>query len=91
MFVVHQSLCHWFQKRKKKDLKKCIICQNNKDKKEDSKLTSTEAGGNVIIEASKSLKDEFLHGFRDADVTTIKYHVNTCYVNYKKKKRTIRI
>ena len=33
-------------KKKKKALKKCIICQNSKDKKGDTKLTSTEAGRN---------------------------------------------
>ena len=73
-------------KKKKKDLKKCIICQNSKDKKGESKLTCAEAGRNVITEASKSLKDDLLHGMRDADITNIKYHVNTCYANYRKKK-----
>ena len=62
-------------KDKKKDLKKYIICQNNKDEKGDSKLTSTETGRNVITEASKSLKDDLLHGR------------NTCYANYRKKKK----
>ena len=72
-------------KKKKKDLKKCIICQNSKDKKGESKLTC-EYGRNVITEASKSLKDDLLHGLRDADITNIKYQVNTCYANYRKKK-----
>ena len=74
-------------KDKKKDLKKYIICQNSKDEKGDSKLTSTETGTNVITEASKCLKDDLLHGLRDADKTNIKYHVNTCYENYRKKKK----
>ena len=60
-------------KMKKKGLQKCIICQNSKDKKEDSKLTSTEAGRNVITEASKSLKDDLLHGLGNADIANIKY------------------
>ena len=34
-------------KEKKKDHKKCIICQNSKAKEGDSKLTSTETGRNV--------------------------------------------
>ena len=72
--------------KKKKDLKKCIICQNSKDKKGDSKLTCAEAGRNVLTEASKSLKDDLLHGLRDADITNIKHQVNTCYANYRKKK-----
>ena len=72
-------------KKKKKDLEKCIICQNSKDKKGESKLTCAN-GRNVITEASKSLKDDLLHGLRDADITNIKYHVNTCYANYRKKK-----
>ena len=62
MLVAHQSLCHLFKKKRKNDLKKCIICQNSKDKKEDNKLTNTKAGTNVITEASKSLKDSFYMG-----------------------------
>ena len=58
-------------KEKKKDLKRCIIFQNSKDKKEDSKLTSTKVGRNVITEASKFLKDDLLHGLGDADITHI--------------------
>ena len=76
-------------KENKKDLKKCIICQNSKAKEGDSKLTSTETGRNVITEASKSLIDDLLHGLRDADIINIKYHVNTCYANYRKKKTII--
>ena len=78
-------------KKKKQDLKKYTICQNSKDKKGDTKLTSTEAGRNVVTEASKSLKDDLLHGLRDGDITNVKYQVNSCYANYRKKKRTIRI
>ena len=78
-------------KEKKKDLKKCIICQNSKDKKGDSKLTSTEAVKNVITEASKSLKDDLLHGLRDADITNIKYLVNICYANYRTKKERLEL
>ena len=64
-------------KKKKKDLKKCIIFQNSKDKKGDNKLTSAETGRNVIIETSKAFKDDLLYCLRDADVTNLKYHVNT--------------
>ena len=74
-------------KRKKQDLKKCIICQYSKNKRGNTKFTSTEAGRNVITEAYKSLKDDLLHELRDADITNVKYHVNTCYASYQKKKR----
>ena len=90
MLVVQQSLCHLFQKRKK-NLKKCSICQNSKDKKGDSKLTSTKAERNVITEASKYFKDNLLHELRDADIPNIKYHVNTCYANYRKKKERLEL
>lgn len=40
-------------KKKKQDLKKNNIYQNSKDKKVDTKLTSAEAGRNVITEASR--------------------------------------
>ena len=58
-------------KRKKQDLKKCIICQNSKNKRGNTKFTSTEAGRNVITEAYKSLKDDLLHELRDADITML--------------------
>ena len=78
-------------KEKKKYVKKCINCQNRKDKKGDSKLTSTEASRNVITEVSKSLKDDLLHGLRDADKTNIKYHINIFYANFRKKKERLKI
>ena len=55
-------------KKKKQDLAKCIICHNNQDKKGDAKLTSTEAGRNVIAETFKSLNVDYLHGLRDTDI-----------------------
>ena len=54
-------------------------------------MTSTEAGRNVITEASESLKDDLLNGLRDADITNIKYHVNTCYADYRKKKERLEL
>ena len=72
-------------KEKKKYVKKCINCQNRKDKKGDSKLTSTEASRNVITEVSKSLKDDLLHGLRDADKTNIKYHISSMQIFERKK------
>ena len=74
-------------KEEKKDPKKCIICQNSKDRKRDSKLTSTEAARNVINEASKSLKDDLLNVLSNVDITNIKYHINTCYANYWEKEK----
>ena len=82
MLHAHQGLCQLFQKRRKKILRD----ENSKDWKEDSKLTSTKVGRNVITEASKFLKDDLLHGLGDADITHIKYHINTCYIHYLKKK-----
>lgn len=40
-------------KKRNKILKKNNIYQNSKDKKVDTKLTSAEAGRNVITEASR--------------------------------------
>ena len=77
-------------RKKKQDLKKCIICQNSKDSKGDTKLISTEAGRNVIAEVSKSLEDDLLHGLRDADMINIKYHLSIC-TQIIERKRTIRI
>ena len=77
-------------RKKKQDLKKCIICQNSKDSKGDTKLISTEAGRNVIAEVSKSLEDDLLHGLRDADMINIKYHLSIC-MQIIERKRTIRI
>ena len=85
----HQSLCHLFQKRRKKIFKNASFVKIAK--KRDLKLTSTEAGRNVITEASKSLKDVLMHGLRDADITNIKYHVNTCYVNYGREKQQLEL
>ena len=68
-------------KKKKQYLKKCIIHQNSKDKKEDTILTGNKAVRNIITEASKSLKDNLLYWLRDADITKIL----TCYPNYQKK------
>ena len=81
-----RAFATYLKKKRKNDLKKCIICQNSKDKKEDNKLTNTKAGTNVITEASKSLKDSFLHGLKDAVITNIKYQVNPCYATLELKK-----
>ena len=54
-------------------------------------MTSTEAGRNVVTKASKSLKDDLLQGPRDVDTTNIKYHVNTCYAGYRKKKEQLEL
>ena len=57
----------------------------------NNKLSSTDAGKNVIAEASKSLRDDLLHELRDADIANIKYHVNNCYANYRKKKERLEL
>ena len=78
-------------RKQKRDVKKCIICQNSKDKNKNTKLTSTEEGRKVIIAASNSLKDDLLHGLNDEDLTNIQYHVNTCYPNYRKKSERLEL
>ena len=35
------------------------------------------------------MKDDLLHGLRNADIANIKYHVNTCYPNYRKNKKRL--
>ena len=37
------------------------------------------------------MKDDLLHELRDVDITNIKYHVNTCYANYRKKKERLEL
>ena len=49
-------------------------------------MTSTEGSRNVITDASKSLKDELLHGLRDADRTNTNY---ASYTNYQMKKERL--
>ena len=53
--------------------------------KENTKLASTEAGTNSITEASKTLRDDLLHGQTEENVINIQYHGNPCFVNYQKK------
>lgn len=65
-----------FSRKKKGDLQKCINCLNFKDSKEITKLTSTEAGRNSIIEASKTLEDDLLHGLS-------KYPISSKCVKYR--------
>ena len=78
-------------KKQKGDVKKCIICQNIKDKNKNTKLTTTEEGRKIIIAASNSLKEGLLYGLNDEDLTNIYYHVNTCYPNYRKKSERLEL
>ena len=51
-------------KKQKRDVKKCIICQNSKDKNKNTKLATTEEGRKVIIAS---------HYFK-----ITKFWINTC-------------
>ena len=75
-------------RNKKQDIKKCSICQNSKGKW-GTKLTSTEAGWNHIIEATKIFKDDLILGMFEEDVKNIQYH--TCYANYRKRKEELNL
>ena len=46
-----------------KDVKKCILCQKNKDNKRNAKFASTEKGRESMINCSSCLKDDLLEGF----------------------------
>ena len=66
--------------KKKIDLKKCIICQNVKDNKGNTKLTSTENGRNKLFKWSESISDNKFDDVEDKE--NIHYHANTCYQRY---------
>ena len=65
-----------------KDVKKCIICQKNKDNKGNAKLKSTEKERESIINCSSYLKNDLLEGIPNRNYDEIKYHVSTCYTRY---------
>ena len=86
------GLCSSIQlihEKNKRDLGRCVICQNIKDTKGDSKLTSTPEGCKKIIDASHVLQDDILLHFTESDFDQIQYHVNTCYGRYQKSKERI--
>ena len=63
--------------KNKQDLGRCIICQNIKDMKGDSKLTSNPEGRKKIIDASHVLQDDILPNFTVSFFDPIQYHNNT--------------
>ena len=75
--------------KNKGDLGRCIICQNIKDTKGDSKLTSNPEGRKNIIDASHVLQDDILLNFTESDFDQVQYHVNTSYARYKKMQERI--
>ena len=52
--------------KNKRDLGRCIICQNIKDTKGDSKLASNPEGRKKIIDASHVLQDDILPNFTES-------------------------
>ena len=72
-----------------KDVNKCIICQKNKDKKGNGKLTSNEKRRESIIHRSSCLKDDLLEGIPNRNYDEIKYHVKTCYPRYVRSRERL--
>ena len=68
-------------KVKKRDLKKCIICQQTKRHRE-TKLTSTPDGIQKILDASKILNDSLVVNHSANELQSIRYHVKNCYGSY---------
>ena len=64
---------------KPKKLELCIICQNVKDVKGDTKLTSTAEGREKIIKASSVREGSVLTGLSDDDLAKFSCHLKTCY------------
>ena len=65
--------------KKKRNFDRCILCQKVKDTKGDKKLTSTQNGRTLLLEASTILKDSLVTEIPDDEKQNVKYHVNTCY------------
>ena len=68
-------------KKKKRDVNKCIICQQVKKKKEVT-LRRTSDGIQKIRNASEVLKDSILDGLTETEIQRIQYHSNNCYSPY---------
>ena len=65
--------------KKKRNFDRSILCQKVKDTKGDKKLTSTQNGRTLLLEASTILKDNLVTEIPDDEKQNVKYHVNTCY------------
>ena len=68
-------------KVKKRDLKKCVICQKTK-RHGETKLTSTPDGIQKISDASKILNDSLVANLSANELQSIRYHVENCYGSY---------
>ena len=53
--------------QKESDIRKCIICQNDKDNKGSTKLSSTETGRDKKISNSMYLEDKILRGLSERE------------------------
>ena len=67
------------RKRKKVNLEKCIICQQEK---RSEKLTGTVNGRSKIQAASGILQDDLLSDVDGKDIVLIKYHMKACCKRY---------
>ena len=77
------------QNVKKININLCIICQKSKPRE---KLSSTDTGRNKLLSASNILKDGLFDEFNDNDMSSVKYHSNSCYKQYTlKSERQLRI
>ena len=77
------------QNVKKININLCIICQKSKPRE---KLSSTDTGRNKLLSASNILKDGLFDEFNDNDMSSVKYHSNSCYKPYTlKSERQLKI
>lgn len=70
---------------KGKNIDLCIICQHKKDSKGESKLTSTENGRTILIDASRFFEDGIIQDLDEASLKIIQYHLHSCFSSYRKK------
>ena len=71
-------------KPKKNNIELCIICQKVRDSNQNTKLTTTPDGRDMVIKTSKILPDDTLYRLNETDLKKIQYHVKTYYARYKK-------
>ena len=71
-------------KTQKSNNELCIICQKVRDSNQNTKLTRTPEGRDVVIKTSRILSDDTLYTLNETDLNKIQYHVKTCYGRYNK-------
>ena len=68
---------------KKRNIEFCIIWQKVRHFNQNTELTGTPEGRNIVIKTSWKLSDDTLCRLNETDLNKIQYHVKTCYARYK--------